>query len=183
MKILSYDKTTGTLIVDFPGDLVNDRVHEFYDIPSHIYASFEASSNPSAYFNEVIWGNKYEKKVHWGDIKNLLKYFEEHMFFETKVDITTKQFDGDTLLHIAATWGDTEAVRLLIENGADVNASGDMGCTPLYEAISFGHGRCAKMLLDAGANINDTNEFGTSSLNLATTDGNERIKEMIIKYV
>jgi hypothetical protein len=183
MKIISYDKMSGTLIVDFPGDLVNDRVHEFYDIPPHIYASLEAASDPSGYFNENIWGNKCEKKTHWGNLQDLLKYIEEHMFYETNVNINTTQPDGDTLLHIAAIWGDTEAIKLLIENGANVNAKGDMGCTPLYEAISFGHGRCAKMLLDAGADINDTNEFGTSSLKLAKTDGNDRLRKIIEKYV
>ena len=183
MRIHSYEKESGTLIVDFPGDLVNDRVHEFYDIPAHVYASLDASSNPSGYFNEKIWGNKYEKKAHWKDLNSLVHYFEEYIDFEPPVKINTKRIDGDALLHVASHWGDIGAVSLLIENGADVNAKGDMGCTPLYMAISAGHARSAKLLLKSGANVNDTNELGTSSYKLAMTEGNERMGELITKFV
>jgi ankyrin repeat protein len=183
MRILSYDKISGTLIVDFPCDLVNDRVHEFYDIPAHIFASLEAASNPSGYFNENIWGNKFEKKVYWKDIASLLEYFEEYMFFHPPVMANAKSADGDTPLYVVAQWGDFSDLSLLIEIGVDVNNRGDMGCTPLFTAISAGHARCTKILLESGVNVNDTNEFCTSSLSLAMTEGNESIGEKVAKFV
>tara|TARA_B100000745_G_C20141947_1_gene391523 strand:+ start:592 stop:1143 length:552 start_codon:yes stop_codon:yes gene_type:complete len=183
MNIISYDINSGTLVVEFPGDLANDRIHEFYEIPVHVFHSLRDSSNPQAYFNENIWGNKYEKRVHWSDLSSLMKYIEENMCFKPPVSVNSCDYDGDTPLHVATVWGDTGAVELLIENGADVNAKGDMGCTPLYNAISFGHARCVEILLSKGANINDSNELGSSSLERAKTEGNERIGAIIEKFV
>ena len=183
MKIISYDKKTLTLVVEFPGDLCNDRVHEFYDIPHHIYASLEAASDPSGYFNANIWGNKFEKNVQWGNVDNLLKYLEEDMMFDVPLTSSTARSDGDTPLHVASLWGDIGALKLLLDDGADVNAKGDMGCTSLYTAISWGHKRCVELLLKYGANPNDSNEFGTSSFKLAMTEGNESIGNIMKKYV
>jgi len=41
---------------------------------------------------------------------------------------------GTTPLHIAATWGDCEAIRMLVEAGAALDAQGEFGFTPLMEA-------------------------------------------------
>lgn len=183
MNIISYDKKTGTLVVDFPGDLANDRRHEFYDVPEHVYQSLTETSEPLAYFTENVRGNKYEKNVHWEDLKTLLAYMEKYMFYEGPVSVGSKRADGDTPLHIASTWGDTQAIRLLLKNGAEVNAMGDMGYTPLHNAITYGYARCVEILLEAGANINCTNEFGKSALQLARTEGNERIGAIVEKFV
>ncbi len=68
---------------------------------------------------------------------------------------------GMTALLIAARNGYAEAVRALIESGADVNgvSAGDKS-TPIVIAIANGHYDVAKYLLDHGANPN-----------LATIDG------------
>lgn len=183
MNIISYDKITLTLIVEFPGDLCNDRVHEFYDIPHHIYASLKASDDPAGYFNANIWGKRFEKKVHWGGINNLLKYLEEHMMFDAPLTSGSARSDGDTPLHIASVWGDIGALKLLLDAGADVNAKGDMGCTSLYNAISWGHKRSVELLLQYRATPYDSNEFGTSSYKLAMTEGNEAIADIVKKYI
>ena len=68
---------------------------------------------------------------------------------------------GMTALHFAARDGHKDAVRALVEAGADVNVAspGDKG-TPLVIAITNGHYDVAKYLVDHGANPN-----------LATIDG------------
>ena len=68
---------------------------------------------------------------------------------------------GMTALHFAARDNQKEAVRALVEAGADVNAisTGDKG-TPLVIAITNGHYDVAKYLTDHSANPN-----------LSTTDG------------
>ena len=47
--------------------------------------------------------------------------------------------------------GQTEATRLLIENGADVNIKDDNGSTPLHSAAVFGRAEVAKLLVENGA--------------------------------
>jgi uncharacterized protein len=47
---------------------------------------------------------------------------------------------------------DCETVRLLIEQGADVNMAQSGGYTPLHQAAANGRADLAQMLLEAGAN-------------------------------
>jgi ankyrin repeat protein len=59
---------------------------------------------------------------------------------------------GDQPIHHAARNGDTEVVRLLIEHGADVNATNPRGHTVLYCAGGHGHLDTLQLLLSAGTN-------------------------------
>jgi serine/threonine-protein phosphatase 6 regulatory ankyrin repeat subunit B len=59
---------------------------------------------------------------------------------------------GDLPIHHASRNGDTEIVRLLIDNGADVNAINPRGHTVLYCAGGHGHLDCLRLLLEKGAN-------------------------------
>ena len=71
----------------------------------------------------------------------------------------------DDYLNIAplawsASHGQTEAARLLIENGADVNIEDDNGSTPLHGAAVFGRAEVAKLLVENGANLQARNDDG-----------------------
>jgi len=56
----------------------------------------------------------------------------------------------ETPLHVAGRNG-TEAVELLIRNGADLTAPGLDSGTPLHQAAWFGQPENARLLIDAGA--------------------------------
>jgi ankyrin repeat protein len=71
---------------------------------------------------------------------------------------------GNTALHEAANAGHVDVVRLLIANGADVNAGCDLGWTPLMRACHAGQLPVAAVLLQAGANPNLRNREGYSAL-------------------
>ncbi|MGE0702327.1 MAG: ankyrin repeat domain-containing protein [Vicinamibacterales bacterium] len=67
---------------------------------------------------------------------------------------------GASLLHVAAEYGNVAAAQVLIDLGADVNATASVdeygldGHTPLFHTVNSSHNRSApilKMLLQAGA--------------------------------
>lgn len=57
-------------------------------------------------------------------------------------------------LHEAAFAGDVELVKLLVENGADVDDRDVQGVTPLILAIQAGHSDIARVLIANGADVN-----------------------------
>lgn len=70
----------------------------------------------------------------------------------------------DTPLLAAAKAGSEEAVRLLLEAGADVNTKNRYQETALTLAAAEGHTQVVSVLLDWGAEVNLVNEFGDTPL-------------------
>ncbi len=62
-------------------------------------------------------------------------------------------------------WDDPDAIiKLLIEAGADVNASNVVGTTPLITAAFFNKSDLIKMLIGAGADVNQKDKSGISPI-------------------
>ncbi len=59
--------------------------------------------------------------------------------------------EGQQPLHFAAARGNARLVRLLVECGAELNASSDFGLTPLAEAVRAGQKEAAAVLRALGA--------------------------------
>jgi hypothetical protein len=97
------------------------------------------------------------------------------------IDVNAKASDGDTPLHVAAIRGDREAVRLLVEAGAQIDALGDMSCTPLYNAVGHGHHQVARLLLEFGADPNLMNELESSAMAWAKDKGNMKMLRILKK--
>ena len=80
---------------------------------------------------------------------------------------------GEKLIN-AAKYGDLEAVRLLLANGADVaykytRPNALSGTDALYWASQLGYDSCVELLLKAGANPNEIYYDGTTPLHLAAS--------------
>jgi hypothetical protein len=80
--------------------------------------------------------------------------------FELRPDVNSKGFFGNTPLFPAITWGDPNAVRLLLAAGANVNMPGERGETPLHHAIRMGEFPIARMLIAAGADCDVLDDEG-----------------------
>lgn len=82
---------------------------------------------------------------------------------------TPPRLSRSAILHVMAKRGETDAVRWLLDRGADVNAKWigwDTKATPLHVAASRGHGDIVRLLLAAGADpeihdsVHDSDAFG-----------------------
>ncbi|KAF8850756.1 ankyrin, partial [Acephala macrosclerotiorum] len=68
--------------------------------------------------------------LHQAVISRSLKDVEKYLSMGSAVDIQDEE--NNKPLHHAANRGFEEIVRLLLKNGADVNAKGKSGRTPLH---------------------------------------------------
>ena len=90
--------------------------------------------------------------------------------------------NGETMLMLAARKMHTELVKLLIDNGADLNIKGgsNYGYTALMYAVKEGNTEIAKLLLDNGADLNIKDSFGYTALMFAVREGNTEIVKLLL---
>ncbi len=89
----------------------------------------------------------------------------------------------NTALHNAAAYGWMECIELLIQAGADVNATNSWKITPINIAMLKNHQGCVKLLLDQpNVDVNGKDEKGRTLLHLALVSLNEESFEFI-KYL
>lgn len=80
-----------------------------------------------------------------------------------------------TPLHSAVTYKQTEALQLLLEKGADIDARDVTGMTPLHVAAMLGRRDEAEWLLDHGANPNIMDDYGDMPIHTAAVFGHGQI--------
>ena len=77
-----------------------------------------------------------------------------------------------TPLHVACRYGNVDAAKLLLDNGAGMELMDHVRYSPMYNAISFGHTMVVRLLLEKGANPNlQTSQRYPTYLCMAAVDG------------
>ena len=79
----------------------------------------------------------------------------------------------------ASSHGHAEAVLMLLERGADVNAASSGGWTALMGASCRGHAEVATLLLERGANVNAAKDDNSTALNMARINGHTELAELL----
>src|SRR5437667_1848563 len=82
-------------------------------------------------------------------------------------------------LHSAAAGRNFEAVRLLVEAGAPVNAKQEKGWAPLHEAVLSRDVEMARYLLAHGADPKQQNDEGKSAIGIAAEAGDAAILQLL----
>ncbi len=102
------------------------------------------------------------------ELKSLVSVRDSHQF-------------SRTLLHWAATTGNTEWIRALIRSGADPNSTDSVNWTPLHIAAAFGRLKAVKVLLDNGAKTDiPSSTGGFTPLHLAAQNGHPNIVRILL---
>ncbi|CAF4129524.1 unnamed protein product [Rotaria socialis] len=83
-------------------------------------------------------------------------------------------------IHEAAVAGNSEKLKLLIENGTNANLKDSKGLRPLHYAAWQGRTESVFILLRAGAHVNEQSFDGDTSLHLASQYGHHEIVQLLL---
>ena len=88
--------------------------------------------------------------------------------------------DGWTALHCAASFNRTDAIKLLVDKGADVNRKTHYNkVTPLHEAAENNNTEAVRLLLDNGVDINLKNNVHKTPLRVA--DKGSEVERLLLQ--
>ncbi|KFZ18419.1 hypothetical protein V501_01228, partial [Pseudogymnoascus sp. VKM F-4519 (FW-2642)] len=139
------------------------------------------------------WVSYYFKQRHEGWIGlsdlalasclGLLEVVEDILFEEkSDVDLETTDERGRTSLLWAATKGHEVIAKVLLENGAEIEARDNpLSQTSLSVAARGGHKAVVELLLKNEADIEAKDKYGQTPLLLAASGGHEAVIELLLK--
>ncbi|MBI5095131.1 MAG: ankyrin repeat domain-containing protein [Candidatus Hydrogenedentes bacterium] len=84
-------------------------------------------------------------------------------------------------LQRAAYWGLENAVRRMLDNGADPSERDGQGETPLHKAVRQGHSLTVKLLLEHGADADSPDDLGMTTLHWAALSGHQDVAELLLE--
>jgi len=88
-----------------------------------------------------------------------------------------------TALHLAAQYGHTKVVNILLEKGASIDARDYSNQTVLHRAARYGSLEAVKMLLDRGASVDAASGHdldGFTALHFSARAGHLEVVEMLL---
>jgi len=117
-------------------------------------------------------------------VKMLFKKFRKSIDLEIKGIIRCRDglFGGITALCAAVYIGNLDMIKLLIENGADVNTVSSYNATPLHVATGLNRLDIVKYLIEeAHGDVHRVNKKNTICLNVAGIQGNTTLIEYLLQ--
>ena len=104
--------------------------------------------------------------LHTAVVTDNLEIIKQHIKAATDLNVLEPSRKSSPLITAAAA-GKTEAARLLINAGADLNIQNADGSTALHTAAVFGNDEIAQQLIDAGSDLNLKNNDGATALHVS----------------
>src|SRR6218665_1530124 len=87
---------------------------------------------------------------------------------------------GNSLLHVAARTGNSEAVEHLLRLEADPNDRNSAGETPLFQASVCNHSAVVRRLIKADCDVNSRNNFGNCALSASAYLGEIEMVKLLL---
>ena len=98
------------------------------------------------------------------------------------IDINYRNFNGETVLHIAASRGNLVMVQYLLRQGADINAITGKKWQPIHHAMRFEHAVVANYLIAHKASLRTKTSDGLTALELAKASQKSAIQSIIKQH-
>ena len=121
-----------------------------------------------ATFGSPSQANNFIAAASEGDVEEIKELLEFG-----NMDLNHGDYDKRTALHLAASNGRSEVVKILCKAGADVNLHDRWGNRPLDDAVNAGHQDCVDILEQYG---------GKASTNSAAAMGQEALLDLMQTY-
>ena len=132
-------------------------------------------------------GTLLHSPVLYGDLEMV------RVLLDYKVDVNTGRDSGWVPLHDGSTGGlvarihnvvqsSTNTVKLLLENGADVNMRALDNSTPLHVAMEYGRDKIVRMLLEHGANVGAKDKNGRTPIHEAVESWNDESLRLSLEH-
>jgi ankyrin repeat protein len=119
----------------------------------------------------------------WTSLEELLFAISDVLVLENRaIGVNEVGYDNDRPLHVAAIWGDVQAIEMLVAAGAEVDGRGEFQFTPLYHAVGQGHVGAARRLLELGASPHTHGEWGVTPNELARERGDPQMIAVFDEY-
>lgn len=174
-----YNKLNKVLEIEWTIDVV----WIFFDVPKEIYQNLYDAVDKEQYYRENIMNN-FKGRQKWRNLEELLQIAADILLIrDLSKGVNSANCSNETAVHLAALWGDVEAIELLASLGAKIDSPGDCDCTPLYDAVSFGHVEATKLLLKLGASPDSCNDLEITPYEKAVMSGNLELIEAFSEYV
>lgn len=94
--------------------------------------------------------------------------------------------DRNSALYVAASQGDLDTVKRLVQEGVDVNSRGKtaIGMTALGAACNFGERAVAEYLLEHGADPNIPDAFGRTPIeySIGESESSAQLVKLLLRY-
>ncbi|MDB4794674.1 ankyrin repeat domain-containing protein [bacterium] len=107
--------------------------------------------------------------IHRSARQGEIRFIIQHIDAGSDVNEVNKN-NGQIALHYASTHNHVLILKLLIDNGSNVNLKDKIGMTSLHLTSLGGHKKAAKMLIDSGAFLNTINILGETPLDTPLKD-------------
>ncbi len=119
--------------------------------------------------------------IHLAIIENDLYLMRSFLKYDARTDYKTNH--GSSLLSIAAQYGQTDIVKLLLDKEIPTDLSNKDGDIPLHFAAYYGHDKVVDILVRANPkSVNQPNYSQLRPLHLAALSGNDQVTKTLLEY-
>ncbi|KAJ2953625.1 hypothetical protein O0L34_g1229 [Tuta absoluta] len=144
----------------------------------HSKCAHSANRSVCQTLSEMDWERGLWNAAYNGDNERVQSLIDKAK--NVKEVVNAPDNSGYTALHYAARCGNVDTCKILLNNGADINAQTSGKATPLHKAAAAGKINTVKFLIQSGADINLQDVDGETLLHKAAGNRNHEVINFIL---